>query len=90
MLSCYIRKVFTAKFNNMMYKSIIRPVLFRIDPENVHELLFSGLKTYKYLTPARSVCRNNYCNRQEIHIRNMMLKSRIVEAGTRDQRVVLN
>lgn len=77
MLSCYIRKVFIPTFNNMMYKSIIRPVLFRIDPENVHELLFSGLKTYKYLTPARSVCRNNYCNRQEIHIRNMMLKSRI-------------
>lgn len=60
-----------------MYKAIVRPVLFKIDPENVHELLFNGLKTYKHLSPVRAICRNNYCNTQKIHLRNMELANRI-------------
>lgn len=31
-----------------MYKSLIRPLFFKIDPEVVHKIVFSGLKTASY------------------------------------------
>ncbi|WP_418122184.1 quinone-dependent dihydroorotate dehydrogenase [Chryseobacterium sp. PTM-20240506] len=33
-----------------MYKSIIRPILFKFDPEEVHHLTFSMLKNFGFLT----------------------------------------
>ena len=33
-----------------MYKSIIRPILFRFDPEDVHHFTFSVLKNFGFLT----------------------------------------
>jgi len=32
-----------------MYKSIIRPILFKFDPENVHHFTFSFLKNFRFL-----------------------------------------
>lgn len=60
-----------------MYKSIIRPALFLIDPEKVHGLICSGLKTYKYVSPVRAICRSSYCKTKVIHLRNMTLRSRV-------------
>jgi dihydroorotate dehydrogenase len=33
-----------------MYKSIIRPILFKFDPEEVHHFTFSMLKNFGFLT----------------------------------------
>jgi dihydroorotate dehydrogenase len=33
-----------------MYKSLIRPILFKFDPEEVHHFTFSMLKNFGFLT----------------------------------------
>lgn len=43
-----------------MYKQIIRPLLFLLEPENVHNLLAGGLKMYSHLPWLRSFIRNLY------------------------------
>lgn len=43
-----------------MYKQIIRPLLFLLEPENVHNLLAGGLKTYSHIPWLRVFIRNLY------------------------------
>lgn len=43
-----------------MYNLIVRPLLFRIDPEKVHRILLNWLKFYRYLLPLRSCVRGHY------------------------------
>lgn len=38
-----------------MYKKIIRPLLFRIQPEAIHHLLINGMKICKYVPFAKSI-----------------------------------
>lgn len=44
-----------------MYKSIIRPLLFCADPERIHSLLISCLRSYRQLSPLR-LCSRKYYN----------------------------
>ena len=44
----------------MMYHSIIKPLLFRIDPEKVHHLLMNSLKYYRYAIPVRACFRSYF------------------------------
>lgn len=60
-----------------MYHSIIRPVLFLIDPEKVHKQLFGMMNIYKHLSPLRIWIRK-YCNTSTPYsFRNMKFKNRI-------------
>lgn len=38
-----------------MYKSIIRPCLFRIDAEKIHDQIITLLHIYRHLGPIRSL-----------------------------------
>lgn len=60
-----------------MYRSIIRPFLFRIDPERVHDMLFRWLKFYHYLTPLRACVRRYYKRSSSFTYHNLKLKNRI-------------
>ena len=41
-----------------MYKSIIRPCLFRIDAEKIHDQIITLLHIYRHLGPIRSLTRS--------------------------------
>lgn len=43
-----------------MYNSIIKPLLFRIEPEKAHRILVGWLKFYRYLLPVRA-CVRSFC-----------------------------
>lgn len=43
-----------------MYKQIIRPLLFLLEPEKVHNLLAAGLKSYSHLPWLRTLIRKQY------------------------------
>ena len=60
-----------------MYKSVIRPLLFNIDPEHVHEMLFSGLKYYKNMPPVRSMIKKGNQIFPSVKIRELEFKNRI-------------
>lgn len=45
----------------MMYKSVIRPLLFKFDPEKVHHFTFSILKLINRVPLISSIFRNIYC-----------------------------
>ncbi len=60
-----------------MYNSIIRPLLFRIDPENVHDILFTGLSAYRHISPMRSFIKQNSKVCCPFMIKEMMLSSRV-------------
>lgn len=51
-----------------MYKQIVRPLLFLLEPEKVHNLLASGLKTYKHLPWLRSLVRKQ-CKQTNVPFR---------------------
>jgi len=43
-----------------MYKSILRPILFKFDPEAVHHFTFSFIKTIQQIPGARSIIKSIY------------------------------
>ena len=43
-----------------MYKHILKPILFRFNPETAHNLLFSGLAFLRHVPFARSIIRAFY------------------------------
>lgn len=43
-----------------MYKSIIRPWLFRIDAEKIHNEIITLLHVYRHLPPVKSFIRSVY------------------------------
>ena len=43
-----------------MYKRILRPILFRFNPETAHNLIFSGLSFLRHVPFARSIVRGIY------------------------------
>ena len=43
-----------------MYKHLLRPILFRFNPETAHNLLFSGLAFLRHVPFARSIIRGIY------------------------------
>lgn len=43
-----------------MYTSLIRPLLFRLDPETMHAATVRALQLYRHLPPARSLVRRLY------------------------------
>ena len=43
-----------------MYKQIIRPLLFSLNPETAHNLTFAGLKMLRFIPFARSIVRLIY------------------------------
>ncbi|MCP9612514.1 quinone-dependent dihydroorotate dehydrogenase [Coprobacter tertius] len=53
-----------------MYKSIIKPLLFKIEPEKMHNLLIKGLKTYENLSFIRTYVRNHYKAPLDLFISN--------------------
>ena len=60
-----------------MYKSIIRPFLFQISPERVHNLLFSGLKLYKHISPLRGAVKHENKGKFSIKLKEIPIKSRV-------------
>ena len=60
-----------------MYKSFLRPLLFRISPERVHRLTFNGLKLYKHISPLRGAVKHENKNKYVIKLRDTPLKSRV-------------
>lgn len=66
-----------------MYKSLIRPMLFRMDPENIHQLIFDGLKFYKHLPPARSVMKSRM--HSGLVLKDLRFRSRIGLAAGLDK-----
>lgn len=60
-----------------MYRFIIRPLLFLIDPEIVHDLLFGFLKLYAHLTPIRRMVQWRYKTSLAASIKGMTVKSRV-------------
>ena len=49
--------------NRTMYKQILRPLLFSLNPETAHNLTFLGLKCLRYIPFAKALvrmtCRKN-------------------------------
>ncbi len=43
-----------------MYKSVIRPLLFKFQPETIHNIVIGGLRTMKYIPGAKSLTRAMY------------------------------
>ena len=43
-----------------MYKHILKPILFRFNPETAHNILFSFLSFLRYVPFAGSICRAFY------------------------------
>ncbi len=60
-----------------MYKSFIRPLLFKIDPENIHSILVSGLRLYNYLTPFRTFIKSETNNKKIYTIKDLKFRSRV-------------
>ena len=60
-----------------MYKSILRPLLFKLSPEKIHNLTFHGLKLYKYIAPLRSTIKHENKCHNYIKLKNTPLKSRV-------------
>lgn len=61
-----------------MYKQIIRPLLFILDPERVHKLLASGLKSYRHACWLRTIVRRWYGeDSHPLLWRNLTFKSRV-------------
>lgn len=61
-----------------MYKQIIRPFLFLMEPERVHSLLVSGLKVYRHLPWCRCWARKFYASSDKGQIWNdLVFKNRI-------------
>ena len=46
--------------NNDMYKHIIKPILFRFNPETAHNMTFSALAMLRHIPFARSIVRSIY------------------------------
>lgn len=61
----------------MTYKRIIRPLLFKIEPEQVHHLLVNGLKCYRHLSPIRSGIRKKYHTYKPFSYKNIVFPNRI-------------
>lgn len=61
----------------MTYKKIIRPLLFKIEPEQVHHLLVNGLKCYRHLSPIRSGIRKKYHTYKPFSYKNIVFPNRI-------------
>lgn len=60
-----------------MYNLIIRPLLFRIDPEKVHRMLLDWLKLYRYLLPVRACVRSCYKVSEPFSYGNLCFKNRV-------------
>ena len=60
-----------------MYNLIVRPLLFRIDPEKVHRILLNWLKFYRYLLPLRSCVRGHYKVFAPFSYGNLHFKNRV-------------
>ena len=60
-----------------MYKAFIRPFLFKINPENVHHMLFSGLKLYKHIMPVRGIIKYENKSKHPFILKEIPLKSRV-------------
>lgn len=62
---------------NQLYKSVIRPFLFRIDAEKVHHLLFGGLQIYKHIPPLRGYVKHESKCKKSLVLKNMSLLGRV-------------
>lgn len=51
---------FAKQHNIFMYKSIIRPILFKLDPENVHHFTFSAIHFFSKIPFFSSICNSLY------------------------------
>ncbi|WP_294555024.1 quinone-dependent dihydroorotate dehydrogenase [uncultured Bacteroides sp.] len=60
-----------------MYNSIIRPLLFRFDPEMVHRMLLNWLKFYRYLLPVRACVRSCYKISEPFSYGKLRFKNRV-------------
>lgn len=60
-----------------MYRSIIRPLLFKIDPEKVHDLLICWLKIYKYCFPIRMAVQGHCTVISPLSFDKLSFKNRI-------------
>ncbi len=60
-----------------MYNLIVRPLLFRIEPEKVHKMLLSGLRFYHYLFPVRACVRRYYKVIQPLSHGTLRFKNRV-------------
>ena len=60
-----------------MYKSIIRPFLFKINPEKVHDMTFGGLKIYKHIMPMRSMIKHETKSKHSFILKEIPLRSRV-------------
>lgn len=61
-----------------MYKQIIRPFLFLLEPERVHSLLFYSLRGYRHLSWLRSWVRHYYkATDKQLTWNQLVFKSRI-------------
>lgn len=66
-----------------MYKSVIRPFLFRIDPEDVHGMVFNGLKFYKQIPPMRLAIRKRV--HSGVVLKDLSFRSRVGLAAGLDK-----
>lgn len=60
-----------------MYRSIIRPLLFKIDPEKVHDLLIYWFKIYKYFFPVRMAVQGHCTVISPLSFDKLSFKNRI-------------
>lgn len=61
-----------------MYTSLIRPLLFRLDPETIHAVTVGALQLYRHLAPARSLVRRIYAPRPAPYVwKNLVFPNRI-------------
>ena len=69
----------------MLFRSIIRPILFKMDAEKAHSTIFAGLKLYKYLSPIRGMIRYKNKSKQTVLFREITLRSRVGLAAGMDK-----
>lgn len=61
-----------------MYKSILRPLLFHIDAEEIHNKIVKSLQFYRYLSPVRMIVRSS-CHTEAAGLKwkNLNFKNRV-------------
>ena len=60
-----------------MYKAVVRPFLFKINPEKVHDMLFNGLKLYRHIMPVRGMVKHENKVKHPFILNEIPLKSRV-------------
>ncbi|MEM7673559.1 MAG: quinone-dependent dihydroorotate dehydrogenase [Verrucomicrobiota bacterium] len=69
----------------MLYRSLIRPYLFRKDPEVAHELAIDWMARFSGLSPALSIMRSMYATRQPVTVAGLEFPNRVGLAAGMDK-----